>query len=402
MARKNPKVALLVENSREWNRELVRGIIKYARLNGPWTFCRMPPQIYKSHSNKKITIKTLKNIGADVIIAHVMEPRYLVVDSVTIEELISLGLPMLVAGDLPGNEIPKNIINLNSDLPAIGRMGADYLLSLGFHNYALYGFVFSKSQPDDLSRGFSEFITKYGFKVQYYKTPKSKPALSSKEQQVSLIKWLKTLPKPIAIMAANDDLGQEVLDACKLARFRVPEEIAVLGVDNDPFICEIYEPTLSSIALDVETAGYRAAEALSKLMAGIKVTDRQVLVSPVNIAPRQSTDTLAVEDEDVLNAMRFIRQNSQKAIQVSDVSDAVALSRRTLEKRFRKVANRSVADEIRRVRMDEIIRLLADTSLPISKIASALGFHDAGAFCKHFHREKAMSPTEWRKKYFSK
>jgi len=164
-------------------------------------------------------------------------------------------------------------------------------------------------------------------------------------------------------------------------------------------ICDVCNPPLSSIVLSVEKAGYEAAAQLDKMMAGEKATSRDIHVRPIHVVVRQSTNVLAVDDVSVAAAIRFIRQHSKTVIQVSDVVSAVSLSRRVLEKRFRTILGRSIHDEIRRTRVEQIIQMLSETTMSISEIAQALGFSDVAHISRYFRREKGMSPLVYRKRY---
>lgn len=160
-------------------------------------------------------------------------------------------------------------------------------------------------------------------------------------------------------MTCNDNRGKWVIEACKIAGLNVPDEVAIVGVDNDQLICDLCAPLLSSIVLNVEKAGYEAAGLLDIMMAGERATGCDIHVRPTHVAIRQSTDVLAVDDTSVASAIRFIRKHSKAVIQVNDVVNAVALSRRVLEKRFRTILGHSIHDEIRRTRVEQIIQMLA-------------------------------------------
>jgi LacI family transcriptional regulator len=211
--------------------------------------------------------------------------------------------------------------------------------------------------------------------------------------------WLKSLPKPVGLMTFADDRSQQVIDTCKIAGVNVPDEVAVIGVDNDDLICDLSDPPLSSIAFNTERAGYEAAELLDKLMAGKKVVNQTIVVRPTHIVTRQSTNIIAIEDRVVADAARFIRQHSRKIIQVSDVTSAVMVSRCTLERRFRRALGKSVLKELKRVRTDQITQMLMETNLSVSQIASTLGYLSATHIARYFRQEKGISPLAYRKKY---
>ena len=180
---------------------------------------------------------------------------------------------------------------------------------------------------------------------------------------------------------------------------KVPDDVAVIGVDNDKLICDLTEPPLSSVALDVEKAGYHTAELLDKLMAGKKIEDQKIIVEPTHVVSRQSTDILSIDDIAVSEALHFIRKNSHRAIQVGDVVAAVLVSRRSLEQRFRNKIGRSIFKEIRRARIERITNMLVETNLPIAKIAIDMGFSGVDHIARYFYSEKGTSPQAYRKSH---
>ena len=200
-------------------------------------------------------------------------------------------------------------------------------------------------------------------------------------------------------MTCVDDLSQEVLQACKTADIDIATDVAILGVDNDPLVCRLTRPQLSSVSLGTEKAGYEAAELLDKLMAGQKVDKLTVTTLPTHIEVRQSTDILAMEDRKVALAIYYIKQNLNNLITVEDVVEATLVPRRTLQICFKKELGRTITEEIRRLKSDQVAEMLVTTNMPIAKIALALGFPGIDHVARSFRREKDMSPIEYRKRY---
>jgi LacI family transcriptional regulator len=247
---------------------------------------------------------------------------------------------------------------------------------------------------------FRKQMSDAGFSVSIFNQSEVQMNRHLQREKSRLAGWIRSLPKPLALMACNDDHGKHVLDACKLAAVGVPEEVAVLGVDNDELVCELSDPPMTSIALNAEQAGYQAAELLDQWMKGQTVKTQQITVTPTHIVTRQSTDVLAVDDPDVANALRFIRQHSFRTpVQVTDVAEAVATSRRVLERKFQNVLHRSILQEIRRVRVNHIIAMLMETDLPISYIARKTGFSGIEHIARYFRRETGTSLRDYRKKH---
>ena len=216
-------------------------------------------------------------------------------------------------------------------------------------------------------------------------------------EQILMAAWLKQLKKPVGIMACNDDRGQHVIEACKIAMLRVPEDVAVIGVDDDDLICDLCDPPLSSVALNVEKAGYEAAKLLDKMMSEGKQINKNIEVNPTYVRIRHSTDIIATQDIELTKAITFIRQNFRKSIQVKNVVEATTLSRRGLEQRFRNKLNRSINSEIRRIRIEHICRLLVETELSISEIAYGFGFSSVEHISRYFQKEMGQSLRDYRK-----
>lgn len=384
---KIPKVILLIEKSRSFGRGLLRGISQYSNLHGPWLFC-MEPEFYKK--GQKQSYKWIKELNADGIIAHIW-------DTNIIRMIVNFRLPAMICGI---KKPTSNVYRIITNEVAIGQTAAEYFLKRGFLRFAFCGFddmVWSQQRAENFSRT----IARSGFETFFYRQPKAKQRRTADQEQILMAKWLKSLPKPIALMACNDDRSLDVLTACMIAGLEVPREVAILGVDNDELVCSLSYPQLSSIALNTERAGYEAARVLSKLMSRQKTakSEKEVPVSPSHVVTRQSTDILAIEDPYVSEAVDFIRKHARKVIQVGDVAEAVGLSRRTLEQRFKKVIAHSVHEEIKRSRVNQMAGMLINTNLSISQIANLLGYTNTGNISRYFKQQKKVSPLNYRKKF---
>jgi len=373
-----PKVILLLETSRAFGRDLLHGIARYSKLHGPWAFYREPRNL-RSHAPH------LKSWKATGIIMR---------NSIVSKELFALKIPTIMVLHHTGK--PDNLPSVITDSMNVSKLAAEHLLSCGLRSFAYCGFddIF---WSNDRKRYFKNFIEEAGFKLFVYGGSKIKKYKTWEKEQSYMSKWLKTLPKPIGIMACNDDRGNHVLEACKIANLNVPEEVSVIGVDNDTLICDLSDPPLSSIALNTETAGYAAAELLDNLMHGISTPEKEIIVSASHIVRRQSTDILAVDDPEVVEAIRYIRLNAKYKIRVNDVVAKTCLSRRSLESRFREIIHRSIQEEIRKVRTDLIAQMLIETTLPISEITAKFDFTDQEHISRYFKKEKSMGLREFRR-----
>jgi LacI family transcriptional regulator len=385
-----PKVLLMMETSRKYGRSILRGIAKYSRAHDPWIFYRQAP-FYWGTNSKKASLKRLLKLDVDGIILR--EQR----DMELTESILGIGLPVVVS---PYRELFPGLHNIVSDDVAIGAMAAEYLLRRGFKQFAYCGFGEMFYWSRERGRGFSKAVSEAGFEThQYaYEQPKSRYPHSWEKEQLILVDWLRNLPKPVALMACNDDRSQDVLEACKIAGLNVPEQVAIIGLGNDDLVCDLASPPLSSIELGAEKGGYEAAATLDKLMRSQKVTNQKIIVPTLYVVTRQSTDILKIDDPYVAQALRFIYRRARRdAIQVDDVLRAVPISRRSLYERFDRVLDRSVHEEIKRIRVDQLARLLVTTNLSISQIASTSGCSDMKNLARYFKQTKGMSPLQYRK-----
>jgi len=352
-------------------------------------FYRESPFYLKSDSLRKM-ISHIKEWGATGIIVREQEG---------LDEILALGLPTIVS-PLTERFIP-GVPSIYTDCFAIAKLGAEYFLKMGFRNFAFCGYYHKPpfAWSEDRAKVFNEIIAQAGFETHIYVPSKPQKLPPWEKEQLILANWLKELPKPIAIMTCADDRSQNVIDACKIANIKVPEEIAILGTDNDEIVCDLSFPPLSSVALNIEKAGYEAAELLDAGMKGQKMEAKLLLVQPFGVVTRQSTEVMAIEDRDVAEAIRYIRKNPKNMTQVNDIATAIGTSRRSLERKFKKMLGRSIYAEIRRLRVEQMACFLLETNYSILRIARIFGFAGAKHVSRYFRKEKGISPQAYRKQY---
>ncbi len=372
------KVVLLLETSREFGRQLIIGIARYSRLNGPWSF-------YKEPTDLKSSIPHLTSWKPDGIIMR---------DSLITNELLKLKIPTILA--IHDSKYPKDLPVIKTDSYSIGKMASEHLLEKGLENLAFCGFD-NYDWSRERGEFFSGFNSEAGCKTHFYIALKRIRRDDWENEQHHVSDWVKSLPKPVGIFACNDDRGQHILEVCKMNNLKVPEDVAVIGVDNDQMICDIGDPPLTSIALNVEPAGFEAARLLDQLINKKKISVKQVMVTASHVVQRQSSDILAVDDADVASAINYIRNNARKKILVDDVVKTTNVGRRSLEERFRKTIHRSIHKEIRQVRVELISKMLTDTDLPISEITSLFDFTDNEHISRYFKKEKGVTLQEFRR-----
>jgi len=386
------KIAVLVESSRGYGRGLLHGVATYVREHGPWTIHNHERRLYDAAPD------WLKQWRGDGIIARISTPRFA-------RQIARLRVPTV---DLLGLHPIKNVPVIITDHRAVARSAADHLLERGLVHFAFCGFTgihFSERR----SQYFVEYLSEHGHSVSVYTDPRSAQQCDAATIEVEslpsvahLAAWLKSLPKPVGLMAATDDRAHHVLNVCGEFGIAVPDEVAVIGVDNDEMLCDLCDPRLSSVALNPRRVGYEAAALLNRMMRGTPPPKEKMLIPPLGVVMRQSTDVLAISDADVAAALRFIRERACNGIAVEDVARHAGLSRSTLKRRFAAILRRSPKDEIDRVQLDRVMQLLSTTDLSLAKIADLAGFHHVESMCKLFRRKTGMTPGRHRKMWSKK
>lgn len=376
---KERRVAIIPDFARRYDREVVRGISRYVQETGRW-------HLYV-HEDPRHKITQLKQWRGDGVIANTDDPKVL-------ETVKQMQVPVIGFG---GGVRDPDIFFLSTDNDAIGRIAADHLIERGFTRFAYCGYARKRSNPwsSERAKSFGDAIQAAGFECSIYHAPRKQQTWSEILNEMSA--WLRGLEKPLGLMAANDARARQVLEACREIDARVPDEIAVIGVDNDELICDLSVPPISSVIQGAERIGHEAAVILEQLMDKHQPgKERHFVVPPVGVATRQSTDILALEDKPVATAVRFIRENAERRIAVTDVVEQVDVSRATLETRFKEAIGRSIHAEIQRVQLQSVKKLLRETDLTIEKIARRTGFRYVQYLANVFRKHEGQTPGEYR------
>jgi LacI family transcriptional regulator len=287
-------------------------------------------------------------------------------------------------------------VSTNNALIAV--LAAEHLMARGLRNFAYCGIASRTIDPWSSQRrdALVEHLRRHGFRCHVYSTRYS-PGQSWERLQEQLAEWLVKLPKPVGLMAANDARARHVLQACRRSEVSVPDEVAVIGVDNDELICNLATPPLTSIVQGTEEIGYRAAVMLDQMMRRRKRKTTHVTIDPVTVVTRESTDLVATQDAITANALSYIRQRAREGIQVADVAKHVGASRSTLDDRFRRLVGRTVHSEIQRTRLTAAQQLLVTTDLPAEEIARRAGFRNAQYMNVVFRRALRQTPGQYRR-----
>ncbi|MEI8037018.1 MAG: XylR family transcriptional regulator [Verrucomicrobiota bacterium] len=379
-------IGLLVDASRAYGRGIYRGVANFAESREDW--------IVLAHERPELDELPdwLRNSRLDAIIAYIP-------NRTLYKKISALGVP---AVDVHGRCRTPAIPVIESDDQVIVRLACDFFLQSGFRHLAYCGYpgVFFSDQRQEAfllqARDLSE-VHVYAPSVRQrvgedlYRFEKDLTA-----QDAGFTSWLRALPKPVAILACNDIRGQQVINACREAGIQMPDEVAVLGVDNDTMICRLCRPTLSSIEPDVEKIGYLAAQLIADQLAGKRVAPR-LLVPPRQVVQRQSTDTVGAKHPLVARAARIIRNQNDHKASVEQICQAAGVSRSTLDHLFLEHLGRTVAEEITRVHLQRGQHLLRNSNLTLAAIAERCGFASATYFCRFFKRGTGQTPDAYRK-----
>ncbi|WP_459555076.1 XylR family transcriptional regulator [Lacunimicrobium album] len=377
----NQHVALIIETSTAYGRNLLRGVIRYMRLHEEWSIfleqrdieSKLPGWIFDWRGDGMMSRKTSPEL-AERVKAH--------------------GTPFV---ELTDRGQTFGFPMVRSDDAAIGQMAAEHYLDRGYQHFAFCGYdreVWSQRREEAFGKLIKDSQQSYSTHHLYWNQVKTDPWLEERQQ---LAAWLSSLPKPVGIFACNDDCGYQIIDACRNVGINSPEEVAVLGVDDDDVLCQLCKPSLSSIIPNAEGIGYRAAELLAKLIEGKPVENEVLLLPPLGITTRQSTDHTAIDDPELAYAIHMIRERACQGMTVSDILAQVPLSRSSLERRMRKYLKRSPQQEIRHIQLKRAMRLLRETDMPIEAIARSCGFENPEYMHVVFRREYDMTPGDYRR-----
>jgi LacI family transcriptional regulator len=384
-----PRVGLLVLSSLDYGRGLLRGIASYVQTHGPWTIFhrvglapeRLSPQLRKWRPQG--VIGQFRNRAI-------------------LRQVERLGVP---AVDLLGRYRSASIPRFQIDHAAVTKIVADLFFELGYRHFAFCGFkgihyserrlrvfvdlVRARGCSTDVLLGILPGDASGPFDIE-----------SAAQFDVEAIgTWLRSLPKPLAVMAATDMRGVQVLVACRLAGLKVPEEVAVVGVGNDEVLCNLADPPLTSVALRGDQMGYQAAAMLDQMMRGRKPPVHESLIAPLGVIARKSTQLAAVADPQVNEVLCYLREHFKEGVSIAEAARRVGISSSTLRRRFNEAVRRSPRDELIRIQLQYVEELLRDTDLSLSRIAAMAGFNYPECMMKLFRRKTGVTPSQFRSRF---
>lgn len=377
------KILLLTDFSSGYSRDILRGVVRYAQKKRKWAFYRLPLHYKTIHGNREI-VNWAKKWKVDAIIAQI--------NDIDLKELQELNIPIIVQNY---SDRLTGVCNLTGDYIGTGRMAADYLIDLGYRNFAYYGIndtVWSRERY----MGYAGRLEEKGFSYHaYLEKDNSDESITFNFESTG--RWLRHLPENTAIFACDDFYALHLSETCQIYEIPVPDKVAILGVDNDELMCNISTPKLSSIVIDAENGGYRTAQVLDELITHNIKEPVNITVPPLRVIARKSTQKYIIQDKYVRMAVDFIEEKYSDDINVEDILELVPISRRVFEKRFKENTGKSIYQFIINYRIEKFSNMLLTSDRPIEDLAITCGFSDFKNISRCFLKYKGMTPSEFRK-----
>jgi LacI family transcriptional regulator len=386
MAAAMRRVALIYDATRAYDLKVMTGVAEWLQNGANWSL------YLEETSLKDQRLPELSSWKGDGVIADFDDPA--VAAAVARSRLPAVGFGSGYGWYAPESRIPYFFSNNQ----AVARLGAGHLLDRGLRNFAFCGYPRTpiNGWSEERERVFVSHLRERGIVCGAYRG-RHRSGARWADIERELGDWLASLPKPVGVMAANDHRARQVLEACRARGLRVPDEVAVVGVDNDELLCKLSTPLLSSVEQGAVRLGYEAAALLDAIMRGARPRQRRIVINPVGVVTRRSTDMLAVGDEVAARALDFIRAHACRGIKVGDVVNAVMVSRSGLEVHFRQALGHSVHTAIRKARVEQVARLLCETGLSLKQIAGCTGFRSVQHMTAVFTRIYGRPPGEHRR-----
>jgi LacI family transcriptional regulator len=378
------QIAVLALMYQNYDQRVLRGIAAYVRARSDWSLYVEEELVHK--------LPDLRSWKGDGMIVNFDDRK-------AATAAVKLGKPVVAYGGGRGWHADDcGIPYMDTDNEGIARLAAEHLLGRGLKHFAYCGNPPTRLNVWDARRcaGFKGRLAEAGRSCRVFKGHYATSRNWDKLKQ-ELVDWLAVQPRPLGLMACYDARARHVLEACRALGLRVPDDVALIGVDNDPIMCELANPPLSSVEQGCFRLGYEAAALLDRLMRGEKPPQMRVSVPPAGLVPRKSTDLLAVEDPQVAAAMRMIRDHGCTGLTVEQIAHELAVSRSTLDHLFKAVLGSTVHREIRKVRLENAKRLLAQTDLPVKVVAQKSGYATEQYLTALMRKETKTTPGAFRR-----
>jgi len=380
------RVLIISDFTESFSHKLLAGLVDYSRQKEQWIVRRMPPE-YKAQIGIPGVIRVAKEWDVNAVIGQ-FEPT---------DDIGLFAENGIVAIAQDYKKKFTTIPNITADYIGTGRMAARFFLERGFRNFGFFG-MNDVCWSDERCEGFRREVDAAGFGDSFYSYRMQEIDMVWYYQRNRLREWLRMIPKPIAIMACDDNQGANLIEACHGIGIKIPEEVSVIGVDNDESLCSLGSTTLTSIQVDIEEGGRQAAALVEKLVADPSAPVEDVVLQPIKIVGRMSTAAFATDDQQILKALLFIHKNALKKIAVSDVMAEAALSRRLLERRFKSVTGRTLYEYITDQKLKYFAEQLEETDEQVINIALSMGENDTKSISRRFKQLYGCTPVEWRAK----
>lgn len=375
------QVALLIDTSTDYSSLLIEGVARFTKTHEPWDLLVQP----RGEHERSLMPRHWTPCGVIARVTHLalandLKKRNIPVVNVSLSQIRGQPFPQVTV-----------------DEAVLGRMAANHFRERGLRHFGYLGMWRQQNYLDHCGPAFADELRRHNADCVIHLPRVRTAAPHSLLTHADLRNWLKKLPKPIGIFAVDAEDAHNLADACRAVNLHVPNQIAILVGEDDRLLCEISHPPLSAIDLGSERIGYEAAALLSRLMLRRKPPADPILLAPERIHTRQSTDTLAMQDGELAEAVRFIRQHAFEPFTVADLLARIPVSRRSLELRFQRVLGISPAAEIRRVRLERAKELLTTTNLSIPEVAAASGFEHVEVMNRLFRKLVDLTPTQYRR-----
>jgi LacI family transcriptional regulator len=385
------RLLFITDFTEQFAYRFLRGILNYSQGTEHWVVCKMPPS-YKRKLGMEGVVAWAKEWRADVVIAQ-FDPE----DDVTLfreNGIVALAQDYISKFD--------SIPNITGDYNLTGKMAAEYFLSKGYTNFGFFGYN-GVCWSDERCEAFRSHIEKTASEgTDFYMYDGQNIDNMWYYDQSELTAWLNSLPKPIAIMSCDDNQGNILLQACELCGINVPFDVAIIGVDNDEILCNMSNPSMSTINVDIERGGAAAAAMAERMVKDPSYMGEDIVLQPLSVVERLSSSLFVTNDKEVLMALRYIHANIDSKIYVTDILNCIPISRRLLENRFKKMTGMTIYNYISAKRIDRFAQLLLSSNDSISDIAARLDECDTKSISRRFKDLKGCTPSEYRRRKMKK
>lgn len=378
------KILLLIDYSSEFSRRLLKGLIQYSKEHGPWIFYRLP-SYYKTLYGKEGIVEWAKEWEADAIVA-----RW---DHEGTDLLKSLNIPVVLQNY---KDRSAYFSNLTGDYVGTGEMAARFFIKRRYRNFAFYGnkgVVWSRERAEGFRKEVEKAVGNY-----YYFESENLNGEEWSTSHIQLDEWLLSLPKPVGLFACDDNFALRVSQICTINNIKIPEEISLLGVDNDELICHLSDPPISSIVTDVEKGGYETGRLIDRMIKGEVKEPFNIVIRPTRFELRKSTEKYDISNEYISRVVNFIEDNFITDINIEELTELVPLSRRNLEVKFKEEMGTTIYQFILSCRIDYFAHLLLTTDRTLYDMALESGFNDCKNISRIFKKYRGCTPVEFQKK----